>query len=71
MVTLGSPTPAESLKSEDMEELRLFEYHLSLLDIEPQHQGLEEAITTPIFTMPDSSLCGPLQANVQRFRIDW
>lgn len=52
MVTLGSPTPAESLKSEDMEELRLYEYHLSLLDIEPQHQGLEEAITTPIFTMP-------------------
>jgi hypothetical protein len=35
-----------------MEELRLLQYHLSLLEIEPQREGLEEAITTPIFTMP-------------------
>jgi hypothetical protein len=35
-----------------MEGLRLLQYHLSLLEIEPQQEGLEEAITTPIFTMP-------------------
>ena len=49
MATLGSASSAESL---DVEELRLLQYHLSLLDIEPQHEGLEEAITTPIFTLP-------------------
>ena len=35
-----------------MDELRILQYHLSLLEIEPQQEELEEEITTPIFTMP-------------------
>jgi len=41
MVTLGA-TSAQSSKSADMEGLRLLQYHLSLLEIEPQQEGLEE-----------------------------
>lgn len=43
---------ATSVTSVDMDELQLLQYHLSLLEVEPQREGLEEARTTPIFNMP-------------------
>jgi hypothetical protein len=52
MVTLGATASVQSQRSADMEELRVLRYHLSLLEIEPHQEGLEEAMTTPIFTMP-------------------